>query len=245
MIISPTGLLRFLLHAILPVHCAQCTQSLWDDPIPFFCRACWKTITPFDGPRCPRCSRPFSSPIALRHSPFHQCGPCRDKPPAYTKAWGLYPYQSPLKEAIHLFKYHGKVSLARPLATLMCQAFLHPPNIDYIIPIPLHPHRLREREYNQSLLLADPISRHLKTPVLCHTLVRTRPTPPQTTLSRSTRLKNLRHAFHINYPSRIDGQRILLIDDVLTTGTTVNECAKVLRKFGAADVYVSTLARMV
>ena len=243
--ISFRGILRCLSHVILPVQCAQCTQSLWEDPIPFFCRTCWKEITPFPSPLCPRCSRPFSSPVALRHSPLHLCGVCRDKPPAYTKAWALYPYQSPLKEAIHLFKYHGKVSLARPLATLMCRALIHYPNVDYIIPVPLHPHRLREREYNQSLLLADHISRHIKTPVLCHVLLRTRHTPPQTTLSRSTRLKNLRRAFHINNPNQIVDQRILLIDDVLTTGSTVNECAKILRKFGASDVYVATIARMV
>ena len=156
-------LLRQGIDAVLPVNCAGCDQPLWGDPIPFFCQSCWTGIHPIQDPRCPRCSFPFPSSLALLHSPSHQCGNCRIRPPAFSQAWTLYPYQSPLKEAIGLFKYHGKISLAHPLANLMLKALNPLPPIDVICPVPLHPDRLKEREYNQSLLLADrvePAPRH-------------------------------------------------------------------------------------
>jgi len=242
---TPAQLINRVVHTLLPVDCTSCGEALWDDPIPFFCQPCWSQIASVQGPVCPRCSFPFPSPVALAHSPFHLCGPCRRRPPAYTKAWTLYAYKSPLREAISKFKYHGKVTLARPLADLMIAAFAHPPEIDCILPVPLHPLRLREREYNQSLLLADCLSRHYKVPVLCNVLLRTRHTLPQTGLNRAARLKNLRRSFTVTQPARITGKHLLLVDDVFTTGTTVNECAKTLRKAGAGEVYVETLARMV
>lgn len=117
--------------------------------------------------------------------------------------------------------------------------------VDVIMPVPLHAQRLREREFNQSLLMADRIARHLKTPLSFTNLLRVIPSAAQTTLSRKGRLKNLRGAFAVRHPESIAGKRILLIDDVFTTGTTVNECAKTLRKAGSGDVYVLTLARTV
>jgi ComF family protein len=116
------------------------------------------------------------------------------------------------------------------------------PEVDVLMPVPLHPDKLREREFNQSLLLADRLGRLLQRPVSCRDLVRTRQTVPQTELRRAGRLKNLRRAFLVPVPQRVASKRILLIDDVLTTGTTVNECAKALRRAGSADVYVATLA---
>lgn len=113
------------------------------------------------------------------------------------------------------------------------------------MPVPLHARRLREREFNQSLLLADRIGRHLNTLVSFTDLIRTAPSPAQTTLTRKGRLKNLRGAFALRHPESIAGKRILLIDDVFTTGTTVNECAKTLRKAGSGDVFVLTLGRTV
>ena len=176
---------------------------------------------------------------------MYQCGNCRIRPPAFSQAWTLYPYKSPLKEAIGLFKYHGKISLGGPLADLVLKAFSPLPMIDVIVPVPLHPTRLREREYNQSLLLAVRLSAHFALPVLYTSLVRRRRTPPQTSLRRKDRLKNLRRTFAVTQPEAVGGKNILLVDDVFTTGTTVNECAKVLRKAGAGHVYVVTLARMV
>ena len=188
-------------------------------------------------PQCPRCSVPFTSEIALRYSPEHCCVTCRTRPPAFSQAWTLYPYQSPLKEAIKLFKYQGKISLAGPMTTLMTTALGAIPAIDLIIPVPLHPTRLREREYNQSLLLAYGLSTSLHIPLSYTTLIRTRETPPQTSLTRQERLKNLRRSFATHTPQLLKEKTVLLVDDVYTTGTTVNECAKALRKAGSGKVF--------
>ncbi len=238
-------LLRRLLHTVFPTPCRLCGQALRDDPIPFFCQPCWSRITPIRLPTCPRCACPFPSPHALSHSPGHLCGRCRQNPPAYHRAQTPYAYQSPLKEAIGLLKYHGKTQLALPLAQLIALAGDPPTDIDAILAVPLHPQRLREREFNQSLLLARHLGRQWHLPVPANPLRRTKLTQPQTSLTRRERLKNLRRCFAVTHPSLIAGKNLLLVDDVFTTGTTVNECAKTLLKAGAKAVYVCTLARMV
>ncbi len=243
-LLAPNLLLK-LLHSIFPTPCASCQTPLWNDPVPFFCRQCWESRYPIPGPVCPRCGRPFASSTALHHSPTHQCGTCRKRPPAFTQAWSVFPYQTPLKEAITLFKYQGKLALAHPLTQAMIAALPALPPLDGIIPVPLHPQRLREREYNQSHLLAHRLSQELGIPLFLACLLRIRPTPPQTSLSRKARLTNLRKAFSVANLALIKGKRILLVDDVFTTGTTLNECAKTLRRAGSGPVYGLTLARMV
>ena len=181
---SPPSFLRKLLHVIFPAACTNCETPLWNDPVPFFCRACWKTLTLIPGPCCPHCGIPYASPVALQHSPTHECGGCRTKPPAFTQTWSLFPYQSPLREAIVLFKYRGKRSLTKHFIQAMIPALPTLPTIDVLMPVPLHPQRLREREYNQSLLLAHGLSQHLQIPLLLSCLLRVRPTVPQTSLSK-------------------------------------------------------------
>ncbi len=142
-------------------------------------------------------------------------------------------------------KYSEKTQLASPLARLMARADAPPTHIDAIVAVPLHPRRLREREFNQSLLLARHLGRQWQIPVLINVLQRTRFTRPQTSLTKRERIKNLRRCFAVATPSIIAGKTLLVVDDVFTTGTTVNECAKTLRKAGARAVYVHTLARTV
>jgi ComF family protein len=237
---------RFVRQAarfLLPDNCEICDTSLAGDPVPHFCSGCWSTIALPGHSRCARCDRSFVSAIATVYSPKHLCHGCAERPPSYTKAWTLYPYQSPLRDAICLFKYRGKVSLAGPLARLMIDRLPALDSINLIMAVPLHAGRLREREFNQSLLLADRIGRHLGMPVSCADLIRIMPSPAQTALSRKDRLKNLRGAFAVPRPESIAGKRILLVDDVFTTGATVNECAKTLRKAGSGDVFALTLGR--
>ena len=135
--------------------------------------------------------------------------------------------------------------MAWPLANLMITAIPENPDADLIVPLPLHPTRLRTREFNQSLMLADYSARHLTRPVSARNLVRRVATDPQSTLSRQARMRNLRNGFADRNPHEIIHQRVLLIDDVFTTGTTVNECAKAFKKAGAASVTVLTPARTV
>ena len=242
-----SGLLRCLLHTIFPTNCATatCGDALWDDPIPFFCQRCWSRISPIPSPVCPRCARPFASPSSLSHSPNHECGDCRRRPPFYDHARTPYAYQSPIMEAIGLLKYKGKIQLAPLLAELIARTGPPVVTIDAIVAVPLHPVRLREREFNQSLLLARSLGKRWNLPVLTNVLLRTKLTPRQTSLSRRARLTNLRKCFAVRRPAAIEGKTILVVDDVFTTGTTVNECAKTLRKAGAQSVHVQTLARTV
>ncbi len=240
---SLATLARHLLHTLLPMGCASCGVALGGDPVPFFCRSCWRKIRPLAGPACPRCGRPFPSPAALRYSPAHRCSDCHHRRPSYTRAWSLYAYEGPLRDAICLYKYRGKVSLRDALGQLMARHWPDVEPVDMVIPVPLHPTRLREREFNQVLLLADGLSRRAGAPVRPAMLTRSRETRPQAGLTRRQRRLGLRRCFTVPRPETIAGKRILLIDDVFTTGTTVNECAKALRKAGSGDVYVVTLAR--
>lgn len=239
------NVVRQVSRLLLPIPCTTCAQPLADDPVPFFCRPCWTLIRPLRGSACARCRRPLASPTALSHSPTHECHDCRTRKPYYAEVWAPYAYCSPLQDAIALFKYQGKVALADALATLLIQTL--PPELegDVLMPIPLHPNRLRQREFNQSLLLADRVATVMKCPVSYRNLIRLIDTEPQTTLPRSARLHNLRRAFALHAPQEVAGKRILLIDDVFTTGTTSNECAKILCKAGAERVTVLALARSV
>ncbi len=126
-----------------------------------------------------------------------------------------------------------------------CEEFLGQLRAELIVPVPLHPKRLRWRGFNQSLLLARQVSRAYGTPVDPFVVVRRRETPPQTQLTEEERRRNMRGAFAVNSGTPIKNKTILLVDDVYTSGATVNECSRVLRRAGAKAVYVLTLARAV
>lgn len=239
------GWYRQAVRFILPVECVTCRRSLGADAVPFFCDDCWQTIRPLQQPSCARCDQPFVSAATTSYSPKHYCQHCQERLPSFERAWTLYPYLSPLQEAICALKYRGKTRLTTALARLMVEAMPAALDIDLIVPVPLHPTRLRAREFNQSLLLADRIGRHLSRPIAATSLVRILATDPQTTLTRQERLRNLRQAFAVHKPEAVADRRILLIDDVYTTGTTLNECAKTLRAAGGGPVYALTLARTV
>src|SRR5919204_2614353 len=131
--------LRRLVHVILPIECGTCAMPLRDDPVPFFCRGCWDDILPMAGPACPRCGRPFASPVALAYSATHRCSDCRLRAPAYSRAWSGYVYDGTIRDAVRLFKYEKKVGLARPLGRLLSDAAsLQRFDAEVIVPVPLH-----------------------------------------------------------------------------------------------------------
>jgi ComF family protein len=151
-------------------------------------------------------------------------------------------------EAIHAFKYGKRASLSHPLAALARQAFFRfwdTDTIDLLVPVPLHLKRLRERGFNQAHLLIRRWAKLDQIPSDGLVLSRTRWTEPQTALSPKERQKNIKGAFAVENPEKIKGQRIVLVDDVYTTGSTVNECARVLMAAGAETVDVLILARAV
>jgi ComF family protein len=245
---SVQGVVRRLIDVILPRHCASCGQLIVQEGQVSFCDSCWQRIRLITPPYCPCCGQPFRSPVALTASPDHRCGACRIHPPPFDHARAVGRYEGPLRQAIHLFKYRGKLALQRPLLDLALAHFRdHYPDAvyDVIIPVPLHRSRLRQREFNQAAILAKGLARHLGIPVVERWLMRTRPTRPQVELSGDERRHNLKDAFAVADRACLDGTVVLLVDDVLTTGTTVSEAAKALKGAGAGQVDAFALARVV
>jgi ComF family protein len=242
------GVGRRLVDVIWPRQCASCGGLIGHREQGDFCAACWRRIRLISPPYCPCCGRPFRSPVALAFSPEHRCGACRAHPPPFDHARAVGCYAGPLRQAIHLFKYRGKMSLRRPLLQLALGHFheLYPQAAyDAIIPVPLHPGRLRQREFNQAAVLAKGLARHLGSPLLERVLARARQTRPQVELSGAERRRNVKDAFVVTAPARLAGHVVLLVDDVLTTGATVGEAAKALKAAGAVQVDVFAWARVV
>lgn len=187
---------------------------------------------------------------------FHLCGHCiasinRNAMPPFelddlpVKTYSACLYDDALKELVHRFKYKGKTVLANIFSHLMIEYIKDNPEIadaDLITVVPLHKERLREREFNQSLLIANPIAKRHSL-MLKNTLDKTRRTRYQNELLKSERLKNLHGAFSVSPKADIENKKILLIDDIMTTGSTLGECAKTLLRGGAKSVKCFTLAR--
>jgi ComF family protein len=230
-----------LLSAVFPSHCALCRAFVEKSRDRGICPACWARIPRVPRPFCLCCGLPLPAHEDLR------CGLCRTHPPLFAtaRAYGLY--QQELRELIHLFKFGGRQDLANPLGLRMASAYDPLPADSLppvVIPVPLHPKRLRRRGFNQAELLAGTAARILDLPVYSHGLKRKKDTLPQSGLSDRQRLENVQAAFEVKTFFPISGRRVLLVDDVLTTGATLNACSKVLLAAGAARVDVLTLARV-
>lgn len=214
---------------------------------PYFCPGCLQALVPLEHPLCACCGTMVSG----GDGPEPLCAACRDQTPAFDRARAAFAYRGSLREVIQCLKYRGKTQLARPLGRLMhavYRSFWQPPAVDLILPVPLHQRRLRERGFNQALLLVRRWPRAAgepRMPLDCSVLVRTRATAPQAGLDRSARRANISGAFAVRHPERVAGRRLLLVDDVITTGATVGECARVLKQSGAAGVDVLALARVI
>ncbi len=226
-----------LLQLLLPPACPLCGQLLPPGHITSFCPACRKDLPPLVPPACRRCALPF----ATINGDLHLCETClREESPAFARVHAAGLYHGLLREAVHRFKYRGEVGLDQPLGRLLAER-LTAPKTALLVPVPLHTRRLRERSYNQSLLLARVLSQALGLPVAPTLLQRTRETPPQQGLPASVRRRNLQGAFAL--AANPAGRQILLVDDVMTTGSTVRECARVLCAGDAAGVEVAIVAR--
>jgi ComF family protein len=242
------GFGSYLVDVILPRHCHHCGQPIASEGRESFCDTCWSSIRLIKPPYCPRCGQPFRSPLALAYSPEHQCGTCRAQPPPFDHARAIGHYEGPLRQAIHLLKYRGKLHLKQPLLQLAVEHFdAHFPgtSFDAIIPVPLHRERLMQREFNQAAVLAQGLACHLHVPVLEQLLVRVRLTRPQVELSGSERRQNVKQAFAVTNSAALKGKLVLAVDDVLTTGATLAEVARTLKVAGAKQVDVFALARVV
>lgn len=216
----------------------------------YLCADCLKGVMLIQSPQCTCCGQMFAG----REGPDHLCGACSRHIWQFGRARAAAVFAESLAALVHHLKYSCRTGLARPLGRLMLtrlREYWNPDDFDALVPIPLHPRRLRERGFNQSaLLLRSWVKIEAKVPaglnerlVMPGLLERRKPTTPQTGLGRRERGANLKNAFRVPRGTTVAGFKVLLVDDVFTTGATANECARTLLKAGARSVDVFTLAR--
>jgi ComF family protein len=226
-----------LLSLLYPPRCAVCRALGCPAPL---CPACIAAVVPVSEPACPHCGHALE--------PERVCRACQEHPPAFDRARALGAYQGVLREAVHRFKYRNCPALAEPLGGLLVvqaraqSAALHQLKFDGVLPMPMHAARRRTRGYNQSERLARVVARELGLSLDTALLTRARATRPQVGLSATQRRSNLQGAFRVSRPQDTVGKTFLLIDDVMTTGSSLSECATMLKLAGARGVYALVLA---
>lgn len=238
--------LEALASVLFPLHCLLCESPVDSYKNAAVCPQCWGKIRPLPDSLCVRCGYPFlffsgASAVTL-------CGPCRRNYYYFDFARAVSVFEEPLREIIHSFKYKKRLSLSRPLAQRLADSYLRMAaqfDVEGVVPVPLHPSRRRERGFNQAEAMARHFCRRVNLPLLGGSLSRIRPTLIQAGLSRRGRRLNMKGAFYIKQPEILRGKKILLMDDVFTTGATLNECSRILKEAGVARVSVLTLARVV
>jgi ComF family protein len=230
-----------LLSIVLAPSCAACGSLLEHPTAGPVCGSCWRSILPLTPPLCDRCGDPLPSWRVISR-PLATCPRCRRRPPVVVSAAAVGAYDGALRAIVHAIKYDGRRSLAGRVAGLIrqrCGAVLD--GADVVVPVPLHASRRRQRGFNQALDLA----RHLGVPTV-RALKRTRATASQTGLPAARRHRNVRDAFAPGWRARrVAGRIVVLVDDVSTTGATIDACARVLMQMGAREVRAVTAARVV
>lgn len=234
-----------ILDFVYPQSCPICQKSLKKDENQI-CEECRKTLAILPAPFCPYCRSFFEGNEAIiRHHTICLNQP-EDRRILAVRSLGRFDDQ--FQKLIHRLKYGKKIPLGRQLAESLGQAVAKTEvftDCDLVIPVPLHRVRQRERGFNQSQVLAEGISEAINIPVLKGVLKRKKNTQDQTYLNAKQRAENVKNAFVITKPEMISGKKVILVDDVMTTGATLNECAGMLLAAGAKSVLAATLANVV
>lgn len=232
-----------VLDLLFPPCCHICAQQMIVPGKTCICRDCLSRLTFTKSPLCRRCGCQFEFSAGIKD---HYCAACLKKMPAFDTARSLLRYDAAVPDLLHRLKYRADSSVIGPIKEIVAlnAKIWEQEKCDLIIPVPLHPERLRSRGLNQSHLLARLAFSAHQEKIAINLLVRVKNTHPQTGLSGVERRRNLRDAFQITRPDILEGKSVWLVDDVFTTGTTVSECSKILRKNGAREVHVWTLARV-
>ena len=222
---------------LYPAQCRVCEKLLSLDSAPFICYACWTDIEYIEPPWCEFCGIPNTEKI---------CEVCATRPPRFGKLRTIAAYETSIQEAIHLFKFEKRISLCKPLSKLIVDYMPDDMNFDdydYIVPVPIHKRRLRERGFNQSTLLAKSIEKTVRLRVLENVIIKQKNTAPQSSFDREARQTNIKGAFKIHNADIIRDKHILLFDDVYTTGATIREVVNVLWNADPLEIDVLTLTR--
>lgn len=239
---APQGWLEAGLGFFYPQVCQTCGQEPATTADGYVGTRCWHTIRFIQPPCCERCGLPFAGELTTAF----ECANCREMTLHFQQARSVVAARGVVLDVIHRYKYGRELWFEPFLAGLLVQAaaaLLREEQWDMIVPVPLHPHKHMEREFNQAERLARRLSAATGLPVQRRALRRVEPTRTQTLLSREERAANVRRAFALADEAGLEGKRIVLVDDVFTTGATTNACAKVLKEAGAAEVCVWTVAR--
>lgn len=237
-----------LLHLLLPAPCLACGTPLPSAraaaaPTLGLCLPCRAQLRPLPASACAICCLPLSGGGAVALPPGWPCQACRDERPSFERLLALWSYEEPLTAVVRALKFRRLDYLGRHLGEALAARFAAQLGaIDLVVPVPLHWRRRLRRGYNQAERMATPLARELGLPVV-PLLRRTRSTPPQSLLGRAARVANLRRAFQVSDPARLRGRHLLLVDDVATTGATLEAAAAVLRAAGAAAVTAVTAGR--
>jgi ComF family protein len=229
-----------VLTVVFPSDCAACGRSLVQPTAGPLCGRCWEGLPRHLAPSC-ACGWPLPSGHA-------SCSRCRRGRQPLDAGASLGPYEGALRTVIHELKYRGRRRVATRLAHALladtsARALLE--GSDLLVPVPLHPRRLRERGFNQAALIARELARRTRRPCGEGVLVRRKDTSPQTGLSAAQRRRNVAGAFAVRHRGQVAGHVVTLIDDVFTTGATARSCARVLRASGAREVRLLSVARVV
>ena len=238
-----------LYNFVFPLDCKICEKPIRCSNGYSICENCFKTIELIEHPYCIKCGKPLLLTDFFKQNGKILCLDCKRKKYSFEFCRSIGIYDKVLKKCIHLFKYYGEKKLAKPLGKLMVDYLLRnnefKKKVDLIIPVPLHKDNLRKRGFNQSGLLSKIIGDYFSIPVGESVLIKKKTTLFQVNLSKKEREKNILKAFSVERPEEINGKNILILDDVFTTGTTVEECAKELIKSRANNIFVLTLARTI
>jgi ComF family protein len=234
--------LNAALAFIFPEACQICGMQRATAAAGYVCSGCWNKTRFIRPPFCSRCGLPFEGDLT---TPF-ECANCREMDLHFSSARSAVVARGTVLEAIHRYKYQRALWFEPFLAGLLVREAgpeLRPGDWDWIVPVPLHAAKQREREFNQAERLARRLSAATRIPVHARLLRRVEPTRTQTLLTRQERAANVRNAFARRQARRLHGERLVLVDDVLTTGATTSACAGILRAAGAGEVCVWTVAR--
>lgn len=219
---------------VLPERCLRC-QTLGS----LMCDACVAELHFVTGPQCLCCGVPFGE-----HGGHHRCSRCENDPPFFDEHRALFAFNQASKDLIHTLKYQNGFQVRRFFSKIIKNHPLGHFDVDFVMAVPLHRKRLAQRGYNQSELLAKAWADFMKKPVKSG-FIRVKQTRSQTGLNRKQRFRNLQNAFAVSSCTPLQGKRILLVDDVLTTGATLNMAAKALKNAGAKAVLATSLAMVV
>ena len=231
-----------MLRLVYPEICQLCQNERASAREGLVCAKCWSRVRFIRPPFCERCGLPFAGELTTHFV----CTNCHDLQLHFSSARSAVVAKTVVLEAIHQFKYNRALWFEPFLADLLVRAaapVVQSERWDLIVPVPLHPLKLREREFNQAAILAAHLSRATNIPLAENLLQRTHATATQTLLSREKRAANMKNAFAVRRGMMLAGKRIVLVDDVFTTGATTNMCAQALRTAGAGEVCVWTVAR--